>query len=789
MNRVKEFLNKDIKDWQLYVLIALIYTGFLMAANVIFGLVPGIISNDWFSQHLPFIEQIRYNFQVTGELFPQLNMNLGMFQSFTTLYYHGMYNPYILLSFLVPFIPSYIWIQIIGLIIVTLTSIFSNKLFKQWEIPNGPRIILVAMSAFMPVILFNISRHLMYIYYIPFLFLNLYATRILIEENKRGLYLISLLGISYTSYFVLPLVYIINVLYIYVLYSKKLVTISWKKFGSYFLINVIFVLLSVFVLLPQAIEIISGTTRIENPEFFTYYQVDTFKIIFNVQNMQTFLPPTLYSFILVATVWLLKKKDAFAVFPILLLISMVWWPLNYVFNVFQYASDKINIVFSAILILTAAYVIKEASKKTLKKMLIASVIVSLIACYFTIAPYEDAPLRYLYIEVGIIITSFLIYISTYKRVNSLLWATLIAGGIFTLFGPPSFLLIKESLLLSKIQEGSQDAIIQPYRVYNDGNNQFDINAFGTTNYASIQNDYYYQFVNNENVSQSRNYRSRIITDNRFWHYLLGIGAEADNVRPIIYGVADRDIYANSVQPTLDKYQLTISFINGVFTESSDNTDYQPLTYNQVETPSAAEIKSEQTIVLNDEPVEEVSLYMVDMSKVPTTECTIDCRVIVGKSVNTVFQNKLNTNYRFNVILKKGDVLTAKAVDEDVQFENINAVAVPYKELMNSAYDFIKPEQFAVDLNDSFTFKMTMPESGMIASTIPYDKGYTVYIDDQEVTTEIVNNYFLGFKIPEGEHQILVTYNIRGFKTGVISFWIGVGMLITTEYVSRRRKKV
>lgn len=54
---------------------------------------------------------------------------------------------------------------------------------------------------------------------------------------------------------------------------------------------------------------------------------------------------------------------------------------------------------------------------------------------------------------------------------------------------------------------------------------------------------------------------------------------------------------------------------------------------------------------------------------------------------------------------------------------------------------------------------------IVATTIPYDKGFHVTVDGKRQNYEKVNCAFLGFRITEGKHKINIVYHAPGKRTG------------------------
>ena len=74
-------------------------------------------------------------------------------------------------------------------------------------------------------------------------------------------------------------------------------------------------------------------------------------------------------------------------------------------------------------------------------------------------------------------------------------------------------------------------------------------------------------------------------------------------------------------------------------------------------------------------------------------------------------------------------------------------------------------------------EITMSEDGYIATSYPFDQGFTVYADGKEIEIEKVNKAFLGFKLSEGAHEVTIVYHSPLLKEGMIASIIGFLLLI------------
>ena len=80
--------------------------------------------------------------------------------------------------------------------------------------------------------------------------------------------------------------------------------------------------------------------------------------------------------------------------------------------------------------------------------------------------------------------------------------------------------------------------------------------------------------------------------------------------------------------------------------------------------------------------------------------------------------------------------------------------------------------------DKVQFNISVKEDGYLNLTIPYNKDWHIYIDGEETETECVNIGLLGCKIESGAHEVTVKYIPKTFIIGLVIFIILLcGLLI------------
>ena len=70
-------------------------------------------------------------------------------------------------------------------------------------------------------------------------------------------------------------------------------------------------------------------------------------------------------------------------------------------------------------------------------------------------------------------------------------------------------------------------------------------------------------------------------------------------------------------------------------------------------------------------------------------------------------------------------------------------------------------------------------------TIPYEKGWNIYVDNKKVDYYEVIDTFVGFDISEGEHKIKMVYEVPGLNLGIGVSLISLTTLIVYELKRKR----
>ena len=74
-------------------------------------------------------------------------------------------------------------------------------------------------------------------------------------------------------------------------------------------------------------------------------------------------------------------------------------------------------------------------------------------------------------------------------------------------------------------------------------------------------------------------------------------------------------------------------------------------------------------------------------------------------------------------------------------------------------------------------------------TIPYDKGWSAFVDGKEVKVEKVNNYSTGIKVSKGKHNFEFIYKTYLLREGIVLSIFGVIVLFICVLVNKKKIKM
>lgn len=249
-------LNKK-KTWPVYPFLCLL-TVFLCwlftGQNNIFG-----AQTDWIPQHAVIPDYFRQQFYDTRKLIPEFAPNLGGGQNIYNFAYYGLFSPLILPSYLLPFIKMEDYLMSVSIAGVAASVCLLYYWLGKHGFSRGIRLGVAFLYLLAGPVIYQACHQVMFVSYMPFLYLSLIGIDRYFTKAKNGLYLSGVFLMIMTSFYfsiggILAL--ILYGLYRYLEITPKLHLLTFLRDGIRFLFPILTaVCMSGFLLVPTALAL------------------------------------------------------------------------------------------------------------------------------------------------------------------------------------------------------------------------------------------------------------------------------------------------------------------------------------------------------------------------------------------------------------------------------------------------------------------------------------------------------------------------------------------------------
>lgn len=232
---------------------------------------------DWLSQHSVLPDYFRQQFYATGKLFPEFAANLGGGQNIYHFAYYGLYSPLILPSYLLPFVKMSDYIMAVSITGLTASVLLFYYWLKSRKTDAGTAFILSLMFLLAGPMIGQYSGQIMFVDYMPFLCLALIGVDRYFEQEKSGLFTISVFLMIMTSFYFSIGGMLALVLYGLHRYFEQReecrVTVSTFLIDGLCFVRpmLLAVLMSSFFLVPTALALTGGRSKGQNISLATFF--------------------------------------------------------------------------------------------------------------------------------------------------------------------------------------------------------------------------------------------------------------------------------------------------------------------------------------------------------------------------------------------------------------------------------------------------------------------------------------------------------------------------------------
>lgn len=780
---------------------------------------------DWNTQHSVIPEYFRSLFYKTLNIFPDFALNLGSGQNIYNYSYYGLFNPVIIISYFLPFISMKSYIQISSILLVYSSVILFYYFLRRNKVNENVSLLSSVVFLTASPLLFHSHRHIMFMNYMPFLILALIGVDKYFEKDNSKLLCISTVLIILMSYYYsIPAIISIVIygVYKYIKLNKKITVKSFFKDGFRFLIPImIAILISCILLVPTFYAILIG--RLPNDINISLSDLLVPRI--NVKYlMYNAYGVGLTSISLLALINLFFDKKRENRFLLICLSSLIIFPIiNYLLNGTMYIDAKVLIPFLPLYTLVISYMFDKISTKKidLRKLVIAS-----LAVLFLIYVGKSSYGNYFYIDFIFSLT--LIIIATKTNTKYLFKIlTIVLLVIYSCAGNSKDTLVSrkdinssenvnQEKLIKKIPKGYDHTTLYNLKLENVNNIYGNLNIYSDYLYSSTGNANYnlFMFDTFEVPMQSRN--RLIISANKDLMYLMFSNNRyfiGDNVDITGYKeidkIGDTKLYENTdVLPFMYvsynyysktdfskksfPYNNEILLNNVVVNEKTNNefktsiketfirqSDIKYMDPSIINNGDRITVKKDNSRMLIDIPeVARNKILFVSFNLEPQSCKVGDLLVNINGNTNKLTCREwkyYNGNTTFNYVISgdtsnKVEVTFSKGM---YKIDNLKIYYMDYNDIRDINKKVTKVDIDSKTKGDKIYASVETEKDGYFVTTLPYDKGFTIKVDNKKIDYEKVNTAYVGFKISKGKHNIVIEYKAPFKIVGLIMSFIGI----------------
>ena len=805
---------------------------------------------DWLSQHSVLPDYFRQQFYATGKLFPEFAANLGGGQNIYHFAYYGLYSPLILPSYLLPFVKMSDYIMAVSITGLTASVLLFYYWLKSRKTDTGTAFILSLMFLLAGPMIGQYSGQIMFVDYMPFLCLALIGVDRYFEQEKSGLFTVSVFLMIMTSFY-----FSIGGMLSLVLYGlhryfeqregNRVAVRSFLRDGLCFVRSMILaVLMSGFFLVPTALALTGGRSKEQNTSFASFFipQITVERFAYSIYGIGL---TTLV--ITVLLTGLLYRKVYEKVLTYGCVIVLVIPVFAYLLNGGLYIRDKVFIPFLPLLCYLISIYLEKCRKRELSFIagivpyIITTIFVYIARNQFVSKGIGKSIWKVLLAESILFLICYVLYCALkryHKETKEILMLALpsvicLAVTMNTFYQMKPDRYVSRKLYRDVTGEQNRQAVKEAlkddgyYRTEqmgSDDENAADLNRIWdveqniTSIYSSAYNPDYHTFrqktfgleepfrngmmqsVSKNPVFQRMMGVRYIVSDSDVPGYTLvkkcgttGIYQNKD-AAPVMYAT-DRVMTEEEYKKLAFPYNQTAFLeyaVVGEHTESSDQnimTAYEPVSLKMANNRTTG--GAEQKTIQQEGQKQILFLrFRVDNAH-PNKDVAVWINGIRNKlsAKDHVYYNE-NKTFTYAVPLKDGeDTISVTFGKGKYQLSHVQA----YLGSLPERSELLYQSEIQVDKKQTednvIQGTIHVKKDGWFITSIPYDKHFKIYIDGKETEIQKVNTAFLGCKIESGNHEVKIIYHAPGTTTGKVLSLIGIAGFVLVLVQEKRKQKI
>ncbi|MCB5534902.1 YfhO family protein [Dorea longicatena] len=804
---------------------------------------------DWLSQHSVLPDYFRQQFYATGKLFPEFAANLGGGQNIYHFAYYGLYSPLILPSYLLPFVKMSDYIMAVSITGLTASVLLFYYWLKSRKTDTGTAFILSLMFLLAGPMIGQYSGQIMFVDYMPFLCLALIGVDRYFEQEKSGLFTVSVFLMIMTSFY-----FSIGGMLSLVLYGlhryfeqregNRGTVRSFLRDGLCFVRSMILaVLMSGFFLVPTALALTGGRSKEQNTSFVSFFipQITVERFAYSIYGIGL---TTLV--ITVLLTGLLYRKVYEKVLTYGCVIVLVIPVFAYLLNGGLYIRDKVFIPFLPLLCYLISIYLEKCRKRELSFIagivpyIITTIFVYIARNQFVSKGIGKSIWKVLLAESILFLICYVLYCALkryHKETKEILMLALpsvicLAVTMNTFYQMKPDRYVSRKLYRDVVEEQNRQAVKEAlkdddgyYRTEqmgSDDENAADLNRIWdvdqniTSIYSSAYNPDYQTFRQKTFGLEEpfRNGMMQSVSKNPVFQRMMGVRYivsdsdvpgytlvkkcgttgiyQNEDAAPVMYAT-DRVMTEEEYKKLTFPYNQTAFLeyaVVGEHTESSDQnimTAYEPVSLKMANNRTTG--GAEQKTIQQEGQKQILFLRFRVYNAHPNKDVAVWINGIRNKlsAKDHVYYNE-NKIFTYAVPLKDGeDNISVTFGKGKYRLRHVQA----YLGSLPERSELLYQSEIQVDKKQTednvIQGTIRVKKDGWFITSIPYDKHFKIYIDGKETEIQKVNTAFLGCKIESGNHELKIIYHAPG-TTGKVLSLIGIAGFVLVLVQEKRKQK-
>lgn len=728
-------------------------------------------------EYIKYAESFRNLFYNTKELFPDFSLAINNGINLYNLVEYGFLSPITFISYLLPFVSMTNYYILSTIILVIISTILLYRFLHNHKYSSEVCFISSYLFILSTSLTYNSHNNIVLINYMPFLILSLMGVDKIFKDNKSNLLIISLFLSLMTNLKYSLLSIIVILIYALYKYLNKMYKPTLKTFikTCISIIGPILVsLLCSSILLVPAIYLYLDTPSTEevivNLKELLLPSINTNNILYSSLGIG------LTSIVLISIINFFKNNKS-NIFLSTILSMLI------IFNIFKYSTSNVLTIFLPLYILVIAEFIKDLYNKNLnnKKITIPLIIITIL-----IFTYNYRINRF---TLDILI--LFIAILTYYLSNSKLLFTLPIIG-FAFLNAYTININNDLPLLKPYKE--ENIVINDLIdtiIYYD-QSLYRISKKDTNLLESILTNNKYLISKNKPLIGYK----EILNQDGIYVY------KNDNTLPL--GFATSNVMSYEDYELLESQTQQEALLNVIVADTVTNNKFIP-TIEKIDI-KLDEIFKGKNIKTNKNGIININTKNTLKLSYELPKKYQDKIIFINFNINNnEYQNSIKINNQIKYLsvsnnyekTQKLNYMLANQNQKELyisiepgiyNISNFEMYILDNANIDNSIKNFDKLHVNPIRKeNELFNGKINVIKEGYFMLSIPYAKGFTIKLNDQEVKYEKVNNSYIGFPIKEGTHKVSVSYTAPGREIGKTLSIVGIITFIIITFLESKRK--